>query len=706
LTTLVESYVSERTALGQWLPRTAAQTRTVLQMLFREADVSAVRELATAVERVEAVSAHLAPATRNGHLSHLRRFVNWLAIRGVVDPTLVESLPVVRWQPKAHLWRSLNVEGAMELANSREQLVIALTAFCGLRTIEVVRLKWNHVDLNERTLLATGKYRHERAVDLFNAYPVLARSVTHHDRLDGYVVSSRKQFSAQIGTSTVQYDLKRAFMRVNTQVSAHALRREGVRRRLEAGQSLEQLAAFLGHTSTEHTLRYLGAAVRGHREAIEGRDYTDESAKHSRDDSPIDWPVIPKPIRTRRKTMPRPNLRTLAEKVPLEVMVEQFVDRRRNRWSNETLVAQTALLRDFVHAADPLTHDSIVAWVASKRWANSTARTKMTQVRAFIRELLALGYLDADPTAALGYWQVPRKVPRILTASQSARLLSSVRSPSTKLICLLMLQQAMSAAAIARLNTEDFEIGTMVLWHNGVPQPLAFETVGALRAHLRRNQTRKGALIVTTAGTRASYDAICRRVGRACKAADVVGGAAVLRATGISGIVKSGAPVHAVRDAIGHADLTSTLRHTRPGEERGRYQSSAFVAVQDRNPSEQWFSHTEAARHLGISSWHLVQLARRVGVSEEHRVNGISLLSATDLIHIREHRVRHPHHNRHVVDEQVVDLIVRLVNDDRPFTWIANRFDRDGVSVGNMPGSWTPKKVARAYWRRIDDTTD
>lgn len=227
------------------------------------------------------------------------------------------------------------------------------------------------------------------------------------------------------------------------------------------------------------------------------------------------------------------------------------------------------LLRFAEHAgvaAHELDEGHVRRFLAANPSARSTARQRFSTIRTFCRWLVARGYLDFDPTAGMKPPRQPRPVPRAYTPATVGRLLAVCPDERARLVCLLEVQEGLRACEVARLEVGDIDFADREIRVHGKGArerilPVSDETWGALEEYLLCLPAHAGPLIRSyndpTVGICAAY--VVHMMGRWLRAAGVrEGGGHGLRHTMATQLLRGGADVRDVQNALGHASLSST----------------------------------------------------------------------------------------------------------------------------------------------------
>jgi integrase/recombinase XerC len=218
------------------------------------------------------------PSSINRKLATLRTFLRWAA-----DAGLTSGLPAVK-MPKTERqvrpgprWLDRREKNALLRAverggSTRDTAAVQLLLSTGLRVQELCTLTWQDVALSERAGMLTvrrGKGGKRRQVPLNRDARSTLLSLGYAERHN----DPERLFVGQRGPMTprgVQAMLSRygAASRL-TGVSPHALRHTFCKDLVDAGVSLEKVAALAGHESLDTTRRYCEPSLKDLERAVE-----------------------------------------------------------------------------------------------------------------------------------------------------------------------------------------------------------------------------------------------------------------------------------------------------------------------------------------------------------------------------------------------------------------------------------------------------
>lgn len=200
-----------------------------------------------------------------------------------------------------------------------------------------------------------------------------------------------------------------------------------------------------------------------------------------------------------------------------------------------------------------------------------TRRGQFSSVRAFCRWLVERGHVKRDPTYSLKAPKKPRSVPRALPFDSVVATLESAPDQRARLILTLMVQQGLRCKEVVglELGDLDFTNGMMRVVGKGDHErllPITADTSRELRCYLGEYPATNGPLIrsyshpnrglsanyVSKLGARYTYGA-----GVKAKSRDGVG-AHAFRHTAATDMLRGGAHLRDVQQALGHQHLSTT----------------------------------------------------------------------------------------------------------------------------------------------------
>jgi integrase/recombinase XerC len=196
-------------------------------------------------------------------LSALRSFFSYLKVVGILERDVCRTLrgpSAPRNIPRALSAEAVNVlfeVAAYSEDPVRDTAVLEILYGCGLRISELVGLKWDDVDLQERWLTVLGKGSKERRVP-FGSYAQKAMEQLWKGKTsdNGFVFAGRK--GKPLTVRTVHRIVTTLASRGGLDgVTPHVLRHSCATHLLDRGASLKFIQELLGHENMATTQIYL-----------------------------------------------------------------------------------------------------------------------------------------------------------------------------------------------------------------------------------------------------------------------------------------------------------------------------------------------------------------------------------------------------------------------------------------------------------------
>lgn len=209
-----------------------------------------------------------ADSTRSVSVSIIRTFARWCERNGQTRPWSAHIPKVRRPTTVVRFVESDDFATTLSAAeSSRERLILWLLFGCGLRCVEVSRLRmedWSRID---GVLRVTGKAMHQREVPVPDAVrQALTDYLAEHPVSSGQIVRRADGCSRGISANTVSSLTRRMLRRAGVKgapydgVCAHGMRAAAATAVLESSQDVRIAQALLGHRDLSSTSKYLKRA--------------------------------------------------------------------------------------------------------------------------------------------------------------------------------------------------------------------------------------------------------------------------------------------------------------------------------------------------------------------------------------------------------------------------------------------------------------
>jgi integrase len=191
------------------------------------------------------------PRSRYAAVSHLHQFYLW-AMRSeycAADPTAL----VIRPRVTPGLPRPANdtdLRLALAISTGPMRAALMLAAWCGLRCVELARLRW--VDVGVDAIRVTGKGNRDRVLPL----PAIVRDALDDlDRAGEWVLPWREASDISPGRR-VSHAIRAHFAQLGCDTTAHQLRHWCATAAYAATGDLAAVQDYLGHASPATTRIY------------------------------------------------------------------------------------------------------------------------------------------------------------------------------------------------------------------------------------------------------------------------------------------------------------------------------------------------------------------------------------------------------------------------------------------------------------------
>jgi len=253
--------MSPRTVAG-YLGEVSRFARWHEQSVGAPFDPAAATSLDLADYRRWLLDRGLKPATVNRALDALSAFFAWASSEGLAGANPAEGVRRVAEQRRAPRWLGRRELGAFVRAvqkhgSPRDMALVALMLHGGLRVSEACSLRVSDVEVRERSGLVRvrGKGSKYREVPLnVTARKALSEYLAIHPGGEWLFVSRKKsRLSARAAERAIA---KYARLAGLEGVTPHALRHTFCKMLVDAGESLDRVAALAGHANLNTTARY------------------------------------------------------------------------------------------------------------------------------------------------------------------------------------------------------------------------------------------------------------------------------------------------------------------------------------------------------------------------------------------------------------------------------------------------------------------
>ena len=236
-----------------------------------------------------------------------------------------------------------------------------------------------------------------------------------------------------------------------------------------------------------------------------------------------------------------------------------------------------------VSSLDEVTADTLHAYAIHLRGsglATATVRRAQSALRAYFGFLAAEGVVGEDPTGRMESPVAAKGLPRVLSASEAARLVEAVDPDSRaywrdRAVLELLYATGMRVSELTGLSVGDVDLddrSCLVFGKGGKERlvPVGRPALAALGRYLRevRPKLAKGrgrkALFLNQRGRRLGRMSVWTIVSRAAARAGLERGASphTLRHSCATHLLEGGADLMEVKELLGHADISTTQVYT------------------------------------------------------------------------------------------------------------------------------------------------
>lgn len=258
-------------------------------------------------------------------------------------------------------------------------------------------------------------------------------------------------------------------------------------------------------------------------------------------------------------------------------LIHVYVDARRSAGELVPVTAANTLgkLRRFADHAGwdtppaRVERADVERFLRSLRVGPASRRSHLSNIRTFWRWLILEGHATADPTVGIPKIRVPKLLPRALRPADVTLLFDQAAGdPRLVAVLSLMGYEGLRAVEIERLDGADIDWAERVFVVNGKGAhqrrlPLSTETEAALTAYLVEAPPAAvdGPLLRLSNGRRLLANYVSRMVSVHMTACGVPGTGHALRHSMAAQMLKGGANIRAVQQALGHDNIATTSRY-------------------------------------------------------------------------------------------------------------------------------------------------
>lgn len=281
---LVGEYVEHRLTTGEIVATSAVTIRPMLRQWHTFA--GPVDGWTTDLAAAWVHDPALRPNSRKGRMSRLRPYIGWLVRTDRLERDITVGIPKVKIPPPSPRdMRPGEVSALLAAApDDRARLIVLLMAQCGLRCVDVSRVRIEDIDVHRQLLDVRAKGGRGEVTHTVpipgELWSTLVPFVQQSGRATGPLVCAENRLeptpiSANRLSVLVRWWIRDAGLKVfpHDGRSPHALRHTCAQHMLDAGAEVRDVQFTLGHRHLSTTETYLRREPSGLREAMEGRTY-------------------------------------------------------------------------------------------------------------------------------------------------------------------------------------------------------------------------------------------------------------------------------------------------------------------------------------------------------------------------------------------------------------------------------------------------
>lgn len=215
-----------------------------------------------------------------------------------------------------------------------------------------------------------------------------------------------------------------------------------------------------------------------------------------------------------------------------------------------------------------ITRSHVEKWLERKPLAEASRRSQLSIVRCFCKWLVRKGYARSDPTLDVAGPRQPRYVPRGVRHQVVSDTLAGCPDVRAELVITLEVQQGLRACEVVNLQLGDIDPEEKVMLVRGKGGhervlPITDETWAAMGRYLAQFPASAGPLVRSynhpNRGLTPHY--VSRLVSQWMREAKAGATGHALRHTAATDMLRGGAHLRDVQNALGHQSLATTQRY-------------------------------------------------------------------------------------------------------------------------------------------------
>lgn len=281
---LIDDYFTGRLQRGEIAESSVRPMRTILRQWLDYAGPIEQWDSDTAARWVHDQT--LRPNSRKNRLTRLRPYIQWLVRQGHIERDFTADIPRVKVpRPRPRDIDARDVSRLLAACpDDRAILIVLLMVHCGLRCVDVSRVRVEDIDmrrtLDVRAKGGQGEVTHTVPIPT-EAWDALCAYMLAHGLRGGALIRNRNNATGGITPKHVSILVQRWIKAAGLKrfprdgLGAHSLRHSCAQHIIDGGADIRQVQHVLGHRQVTTTEIYLRREPAGLREAVEGRHYLD-----------------------------------------------------------------------------------------------------------------------------------------------------------------------------------------------------------------------------------------------------------------------------------------------------------------------------------------------------------------------------------------------------------------------------------------------
>lgn len=229
-----------------------------------EEDINVITRLHISAFIMQLRDDNIKPSSISRKMSALKSFYRWACANGYSKTNPIstfEHAKLPQHLPKVLTASEVDTLLSADL-NIIERTVLELLYSCGFRVSELCNLKINNINMNNKSILCTGKGSKERLVPFGSqAFDILTKYYKERELLIAkYGIKTDKLLLTENGRLMTRQDVYRIIHKlgksINKDISPHTLRHTYATQLLENGADLRVVQELLGHSDVSTTQLY------------------------------------------------------------------------------------------------------------------------------------------------------------------------------------------------------------------------------------------------------------------------------------------------------------------------------------------------------------------------------------------------------------------------------------------------------------------